>query len=662
MNANPTLPGTFANTLHPAGQEEKRRPVFDKKTVAGAWLSFLVGYLYCRAFFIWQKPVSGLIFTALLFAFALVFVEKEQIKGAKTALFYPVSALILSLGFFLASAPFLRLLIVTYALLAFFLFCHRAGANALEKRAGGLFLFDALKAACAPFLALGDSFFAISSGKRGKKLGVSILLVLAGLTIALIPALIVFLLLSFDENFNSTLEAIFRFLGEEFFARLTALLFGIPAGALFFGAIRSAKKGSFEKAMTKEQCAGARNAIAFCPALVGFTALLPLLFLYGVFIFAQKDYYAAVFSGTLPASHTFSSFARDGFFRLCAVAVINALALMTLRLFTKKNGKGKVSAAVTVGTVILSLVTLILCATALSQMIMYVSAYGLTRLRLYTLWFMGLLALFFLLLTLCRLIPKLPFAPIAIPLFFLCFSLLALPDTDAFIARHNYDCYKKGTIERLDVNYLASLGDSAIPTLCTFLEECEDDSQKQLAFFCLSDYLKERTRGLEGLTLPALLANGAIDDLPGEYLHRLKVTALFDDAQKTPETASGILDVHHSEKTDPAGLYAYSLSLYGYLQSTPEELVEMGYEMLKKEDLDRISPLLSSADAHLEDTDYVEEKLLHPLKYPLTTDPDTCFYYRLTTVENDPEKGYMLEICDRKNRSFCTIRYFGKEN
>ena len=72
MNANPTLPDAFANAIHPMGKEEKRRPVFDKKTVAGAWLSFLVGYLYCRAFFIWQKPVSGLIFTVLLFAFALV--------------------------------------------------------------------------------------------------------------------------------------------------------------------------------------------------------------------------------------------------------------------------------------------------------------------------------------------------------------------------------------------------------------------------------------------------------------------------------------------------------------------------------------------------------------------------------------------------------------
>ena len=86
----------------------------------------------------------------------------------------------------------------------------------------------------------------------------------------------------------------------------------------------------------------------------------------------------------------------------------------------------------------------------------------------------------------------------------------------------------------------------------------------------------------------------------------------------------------------------------------------MGYEMLKKEDLERILPLLSSADAHLEDTNYVQDKLLHPLKYPLSTNPDTCFFYRLTAVENDPDKGYMLEICDRKNRSFYTISYFGK--
>ena len=30
MNANPTLPGAFANAIYPMGKEEKRRPVFDK--------------------------------------------------------------------------------------------------------------------------------------------------------------------------------------------------------------------------------------------------------------------------------------------------------------------------------------------------------------------------------------------------------------------------------------------------------------------------------------------------------------------------------------------------------------------------------------------------------------------------------------------------------
>lgn len=43
----------------------------------------------------------------------------------------------------------------------------------------------------------------------------------------------------------------------------------------------------------------------------------------------------------------------------------------------------------------LSIFTLILIATAISKMVMYISVYGLTQLRFYTTWFMLLLAVIF---------------------------------------------------------------------------------------------------------------------------------------------------------------------------------------------------------------------------------------------------------------------------
>jgi hypothetical protein len=194
------------------------------------------------------------------------------------------------------------------------------------------------------------------------------------------------------------------------------------------------------------------------------------------------------------------------------VAVINLVCLVVLRLFSKKNEKGKPSFAVTLSTVLLSLVTVALCATAISQMAMYVSAYGLTRLRLYALWFMALLALFFLLIVLCRVIPKIPFAPVAIPLFFLCFALLALPDSDAVIARHNYNCYLKDSTAEFDLNYMEKLGPSAVPTLCKIAEK-EDPSLQAKARLMLAEYESNKEFSIKKLSLPMILANAALDGL-----------------------------------------------------------------------------------------------------------------------------------------------------
>ncbi|MBQ8236312.1 MAG: DUF4173 domain-containing protein, partial [Clostridia bacterium] len=361
MNAQP-IPNQA-----PASAPPKK--VYTKGQTVSAWLSFLVGYLFCRTFFISEKPFYGFLFTFLLFAFGIACMKREEGLAPiplKRALFYPVAAFVLNLGLFLSSAPFLQFCTFTGTLTCFLLFCHTASGNRLEQSAGKLYLFDFLKALfVSPFTAIVESFNIIASNKGGKKLGKALLFTLAGLGIALTPTMIVLLLLSFDDNFTRTLGDLMDFLGEEFFTRLCSLLFGIPVGMYFFGAI-CARNSDTARTPSAAHCNKARNFLAFCPSFIGFVALVPLLFLYVVFIFAQKNYYAAVFSGTLPESHTFSSFARDGFFRLCAVAVINALSLICLRLFSKKNAKGKVSLAVSVGTVLLSLVTLILCGTALS--------------------------------------------------------------------------------------------------------------------------------------------------------------------------------------------------------------------------------------------------------------------------------------------------------
>lgn len=627
------------------------QPVYGKRAVLSAWLSLAIGYLYCRSFFVIDRPFFAFWFTIFLFLFAFTSSNRAEnlprISSAR-ALFYPISALFLNLGLLLSGAPLLRFFTFVYSVLSFLLFCHLRSGNRLEQKAGKFYFFDLAKAVLfAPFTAFIQNIVVIISDKRGKKLALGALFTLCGLLLALVPSVVVLALLSFDSNFTSALESILDFCSSELLGRLFALALGIPFGMYFFGAV-FASNTDCAGMISNKDCQTVRNTVAFCPSTVGVVALVPLLFIYGVFIFAQKSYYASVLSGTLPESHTFSSFARDGFFRLIAVAVINLLCLLILRLFTKKNKKGKPTVAVTLSTVLLSLVTVVLCATALSQMGMYVSAYGLTRLRLYALWFMALLAIVFLLITLCRLIPKISFAPIAIPVFLLCFALLALPDSDSIIAKHNYNCYKAGKTTEFDAEYLKDLGDSAIPTLCTIANKEENEALLKQVYLILAEYEAERDAGFKELSLPLLKAKSALGKLD-------------ETARKTVDTYKNIY--HHAALPENADNFRASmifsdpdanenhgvLATFTVKESVAEELTELGYLPYKKADVLPCFDLFYDLSGN--------EWKLDAIKKECANDKDTLYLVR-TVNEKDPSDGFALYIYLPTTKTIYTLTYF----
>ena len=320
-------------------------------------------------------------------------------------------------------------------------------------------------------------------------------------------------LLSFDTNFTDSLEAIRGAIFDKIFTHVWSLIFGVPIGAYVYGSLYTSAHAAPD-GFNGERCVTIENKMKFAPPLVGAVAIAPLLFLYGVFIAAQRDYYRAILTSTLPDAYTFAEFARNGFFRLCAVAAINAAALIVLRVFSKKTGAGKISPVVKIYTVVLSLVTIVISGTAISQMAMYVSAYGLTRLRLYTLWFMALLILLFFVAILKQFITKLPFAATTLTLFVLCFALLAVPDTDAIMARHNYNCLLSGTTNSIDVDYLGKLSPSSVPVLCEIAENGKlPDKTRDAALAEIGEYAAREDKPF---TLPVLLAEKAYRSLDRE--------------------------------------------------------------------------------------------------------------------------------------------------
>lgn len=199
------------------------------------------------------------------------------------------------------------------------------------------------------------------------------------------------------------------------------------------------------------------------PNMVMYTAVTPVLILYVMFFFSQASYFLSAFTNNLPQGYSYAEYARRGFFELFWITLINISILAFMNYLAKQGGRNKPSALKTY-SVILSLFTLILIATALSKMIMYISEFGLTELRLYTTWFMVLCAVIFVFIIIKQFRFEFRFARWTVLTFTFMFALLCFSRTDALIARFNISMYNSGYHEELDKDVFYKMSDDALLT------------------------------------------------------------------------------------------------------------------------------------------------------------------------------------------------------
>ena len=194
---------------------------------------------------------------------------------------------------------------------------------------------------------------------------------------------------------------------------------------------------------------------------VTFTAILSLIYL--LFSGIQIIY---LFAGNmqLPEQYTYAEYAREGFFQLLFVCLINlVLVLVCLSRF-------KESKALKAILTIISLCTYIMIASSAMRMLLYIQYYDLTFLRFFVLW--SLIVIFFLMTGILIHIYKEAF-----PLFKYCITVVTIlyiafsfSRPDYFIARYNITqmLEKEGTESGrpdYDTEYLLSLSADAAPAI-----------------------------------------------------------------------------------------------------------------------------------------------------------------------------------------------------
>lgn len=194
------------------------------------------------------------------------------------------------------------------------------------------------------------------------------------------------------------------------------------------------------------------------PALTCLMTLTALCAVEMLFVYVQVRY---LFGGAETAAMEggYAQYARSGFFEMVAVAGVNlTVVLWALSL---RGDKG----AVRMLCAWLCALTGVILVSAAWRMRLYILAYGMTLLRLLTLWAMAMIALMFLLALVKCLRPEKKICAYMLAAVMAGWVLLNYVNVDACIARYNVHAYASGALEQLDVEYLSTLSADVLPHL-----------------------------------------------------------------------------------------------------------------------------------------------------------------------------------------------------
>lgn len=230
-----------------------------------------------------------------------------------------------------------------------------------------------------------------------------------------------------------------------------------------------------------------RIDLGFAPVMLdpmitaGFLGVLTLCYL--LYVYSQLGYFFSAFGGSIPNSvKTAAAYARRGFFELCAISVINFASIALAMFKTKQQGAYRVCKWM---AVFISAFSIMLIATAQSKMLLYIKLYGLTMRRMLPSIFMVLLALAFVLLAIRIIKGRFPYMRIFVSVCAVTLILMNFADMSAVAANYNVEVYLNKDAawhtSTVEVDYLRSLGEPALPALVRLYKEAEDPSVRDTA-------------------------------------------------------------------------------------------------------------------------------------------------------------------------------------
>ncbi|MBT9158282.1 MAG: hypothetical protein DDT36_01288 [Firmicutes bacterium] len=448
-----------------------------------ALIATVVGFMFWRwlmIVFLAGFQGSGVTAFALVYAGVVsVYFRQVGIKQSREAKLWLGVLLITALSFAVWSAPSISPWRFIFLLGAATYWVVIASGNTVTGGTSDWSVRDLLNGVLVvPLAGLGLQMAALLSIPAPRfKVGRRMVPSLVGIGLGvLVAALVLPLLMAADAGGFSVISqwlARFDFDLEISGFLWAQLILGIPTAAYIFALlVGNAYRGRGRRGERAGKGVDAAMQYRVMPVATAVALLSVVNLLYATFILTQLPYFFAAFFGQLPQGWaSYAEFARQGFFELCAVALIN-LALILGVHFTADISK----ATGTVARALLSLLpalTLVLVATAMSKLWLYVDQFGLTMMRVKPAAILLFLAVVFA----CLVVgDRARFSKMRVAVATGVAIMLALSwlNVEGRVANYNADRYLAGTLPHFDVAVLRAADVAGVEVALRLIAATDD--------------------------------------------------------------------------------------------------------------------------------------------------------------------------------------------
>ncbi len=390
---------------------------------APASLLYSLFYAFCL-----YRNASGItypFFVAGTLCYFFLSMKKLGVPYKKDSLFYVISILLLGISNCCTDSPqLLRMNKLGIFLLSFILILHTVYYDDewnLPKYLGAILRTIGKTIAClfSPFIDL-TSFYDAQKQKKGAKKDY-ILYIIIGISVS-VPLLIVttLLLCSADVVFRNMIDKIL-YLNISFTDIVRIVLMVTTVFFLSYALLTALCKKNIPEETAEKKTGEPIIAITV-------TGILSVIYL--LFSFVQI-FYLFIGNMKLPEGYTYSAYARQGFFQLLVVCLINLMIVLACLCFFKDHLILKVILTVISGC------TFVMILSSALRMFMYIATYRLTFLRVFVIWSLAVIFLLMTGITIYIYFQRFPlffYSIVVVTVFYIALSFI---HPDYWIARYN---------------------------------------------------------------------------------------------------------------------------------------------------------------------------------------------------------------------------------